>query len=89
MACEILIPQSRIELGPLAVRARSPNHWTTREIPVEDFLVVVNATISGEHPSKQAMFSSLPLSFLSHMDQYADCPGRTSPYLQPEENGEK
>jgi len=40
---------------------------------------------------KQVMFSSLPLfSFsLSHVDQYADYPGRTSPYLQPEENGEK
>ena len=51
MACEILVPQSRIELGPLAVRAWSPNHWTTREIPVEEFLVVVNAAIS-EHPGK-------------------------------------
>lgn len=34
------------------LQARSPNHWATREIPVEDFLDVVSATVSGEHPGK-------------------------------------
>ena len=32
-ACGILIPQAGIEPGPLAVKAPSPNHWTTREFP--------------------------------------------------------
>ena len=30
-ACEILVPQPGIEAGPLAVKGRSPNHWTARE----------------------------------------------------------
>ena len=29
----ILVPQPGIEPGPSAVRARSPNHWATREFP--------------------------------------------------------
>ena len=33
VACGILVPQPGIELRPLAVRARSPNHWTTRDFP--------------------------------------------------------
>ena len=33
MACGILVPQPGIEPVPLAVKARSPNHWTTREFP--------------------------------------------------------
>ena len=33
MACGILVPWPRIELGPLAGTALSPNHWTTREVP--------------------------------------------------------
>ena len=32
-ACGILVPQPGIEPGPLAVKVRSPNHWTTREFP--------------------------------------------------------
>ena len=37
-ACGILAPQPGIEPGPLAVRARSPNHWTTREFPDSGYL---------------------------------------------------
>ena len=33
LACRILVPQSGIEPGPRAVKAQSPNHWTTREFP--------------------------------------------------------
>ena len=33
LACGILVPQPGIEPGPTAVEARSPNHWTTREVP--------------------------------------------------------
>ena len=37
-ACGILVPQPRIEPGPLAVKAQNPNHWTAREFPRRDFL---------------------------------------------------
>ena len=32
-ACVILVPRPEIEPTPHAVEARSPNHWTTREVP--------------------------------------------------------
>ena len=32
-ACGILVPQPGIEPGSLAVKARSPTHWTAREVP--------------------------------------------------------
>ena len=32
-ACGILIPRPGIKPVPPAVKARSPNHWTTREFP--------------------------------------------------------
>ena len=35
MACGILVPQPGIEPGPTAVKAPSPNHWTTRDLPGE------------------------------------------------------
>ena len=37
MACGILVPRPGIEPGPLAVAARSLNHWTDREFPVYSF----------------------------------------------------
>ena len=33
-ACGILAPQPGIEPAPSAVKAGSPNHWTSREFPV-------------------------------------------------------
>ena len=30
----MLVPQSKIELAPLAVKVESLNYWTTREVPV-------------------------------------------------------
>lgn len=33
VACGILIPQSGIEHGTMAVRAHNPNYWTARELP--------------------------------------------------------
>ena len=32
-ACRTLVPRPGIELGPTAVKALSPNHWTAREFP--------------------------------------------------------
>ena len=37
-ACGILVPQSGIELIPPAVEARSLNHWSTREVPLNNIL---------------------------------------------------
>ena len=34
-ACRILVPQPGIEPVPPAVEAWSPNHWTTREVPIQ------------------------------------------------------
>ena len=36
-ACGIFIPQSEIEPWPMAMKAASPNHWTTREFPSSGF----------------------------------------------------
>ena len=33
-ACRMLVPLPGVEPGPLAVKVWSPNHWTTRELPV-------------------------------------------------------
>ena len=33
VACRILVPQPRIEPGPLALEAWSLKYWTTREVP--------------------------------------------------------
>ena len=33
VTCRILVPQPGIEPGPTAMKALSPNHWTTRELP--------------------------------------------------------
>ena len=35
--CGIFIPQSQIEPRPMAMKAASPNHWTTREFPSSGF----------------------------------------------------
>ena len=34
MACGVLVPPSRIEPGPSAVRAQSPNRWTAKDFPL-------------------------------------------------------
>ena len=36
--CEILVLQSGMNPQHLAVEARSPNHWTTREAPILAYL---------------------------------------------------
>ena len=38
--CEILVPQPGIKPRPMAVKVASPNHWTAREIPGEDLLLI-------------------------------------------------
>ena len=36
-ACKILVPLPGTELAPLAVKAWSSKHWTTRQFPNVDF----------------------------------------------------
>ena len=38
LACGISVPWSELEPWPLAVRVRSPDHWTTREFPILGYL---------------------------------------------------
>ena len=38
MACGILVPWPGIEPMSSPVKARSPNHWTAREFPSQQFL---------------------------------------------------
>ena len=33
VVCGILVPQSEVEPGSLAMKVKSPNHWTTEEFP--------------------------------------------------------
>ena len=40
VACGILVPRPGIEPRPSAVRAQSPNHWTTREFPLVALFVL-------------------------------------------------
>ena len=37
MTYGILVPQTGIESEPWAVKARSPNHWTTRKFPIGSY----------------------------------------------------
>ena len=40
-ACRILVPRWGIEPAPPAVEVWSLNHWATREVPEDDFLVTL------------------------------------------------
>ena len=40
--CGISVPRPGIELGPTAVKAGSPNHWTAREFPGTVLSLAVN-----------------------------------------------
>ena len=44
-ACGILVPRSGIEPVPLAVKAQSPNHWTTKKSPGLCFLCLLLAAV--------------------------------------------
>ena len=41
MACGILVPWPGIEPGATAVKAPSPNHWTTREFPEQNIIMSI------------------------------------------------
>ena len=46
-ACEILVPQPGIKSRSSAVRAQSPNHWTTREFPHN--ILLLDSWFRGEN----------------------------------------
>ena len=50
MACRILVSQPGIELGPLALKSPSPNHWTSREFPAACVLAGSNPPHLEEAP---------------------------------------
>ena len=56
----MLAPRPGINPGPPAVEARSPNHWTAREIPIS-FLIGTSFIISE---ADYFQFFGNPLSFM-------------------------
>ena len=40
--CEVLAPQPGTESEPLAVKAPSPNHWTTKELWSSIVLIILS-----------------------------------------------
>ena len=76
MACRILVPQPRISPGPSAVKAPSPNHWTTRELPEFPFLnckilipLTVYKHLKIRHQNKILVLTSI--SPYSHCFEYS------------------
>ena len=47
----ILVPWPGTELTPSAVKARSPNHWTAREFPSQDFKFFIFLTYTSQSNS--------------------------------------
>lgn len=59
--CGISFPHPRIEPGPLAVIAASPNHWTTRKFP-KKFLIALGCQTKpmyGLHSGQQCTASAV------------------------------
>ena len=63
-ACGILAPWSGIEPRPSAVRAQSPNQWTTREFPINVSFYHLHLLISPSHQHKRVAKSA---SFTLHV----------------------
>ena len=49
-ACGTLVPWPGVEPGPMAVKAPSPNHWTTREFPQILFWLLISHRIKSRVP---------------------------------------
>ena len=67
-ACGILVPQPGIKPGPLAVRATSPNHWTTRELPQQSIPDWTNQRFSRRAAVSLGAFTFLWDIFGCHDD---------------------
>ena len=59
MARVILVPRPRMEPTPLALEARSLNHWTTRELPVVCFEITGLCGCFGEGNGTPLQYSCL------------------------------
>lgn len=58
VACRILVHQPGIEPAPPVVEARSPNHWTAREVSETGFIAsLLTHALSSQIPLVQATFT--------------------------------
>ena len=48
MACGILVPQPGMALVSSAAEGQSPNHWTTRELPIISILHMIKLRLGKE-----------------------------------------
>ena len=60
-ACGILVPWPGIIPAPPAVEARSPNHWTTREVPTSTLLTFETVLVGG---ARKLSYIPCSLNFL-------------------------
>ena len=51
-ACRVLVPWREMESMPLALKAQSLKHWTTREVPRWDVIIELKWSLS---PAKQSL----------------------------------
>ena len=54
----ILVPQPGIKPAPPAVEVRSPNHWTTRDVPQPRFLLAVHPYLSARTAAPHDVFET-------------------------------
>ena len=76
--CRILVPQPGIEPRHLAVKARSPNPWTTREFPTKDYFLSYFTLIVGQWWVRRpcSMLFSLSLCFSSYSPPWLSTIGK-------------
>ena len=51
----VLVPQTRIEPRPPIVKVQSPNHWTTRELPIEQITLTSFSKLEIVPPRKPSL----------------------------------
>ena len=79
MACGILVPWQGIEPAPPTVEARSPNHWTAREVPP----LLIKPAINQSGAAASLFILSLPSKYRG---QFQITPWRLQRSLQPNRN---
>ena len=75
-ACGILVPQQGIKSRPLAVEARSPNHWATKEVP---WTILLTLALLSEALKTRSWSSLSDVRGVSQETCSADIPTSSSP----------